>query len=166
MRLKRFVFTGILAALALVVFVAEAQIPPIVPLSGVKLGLSNAVTLIAIVCLGKKEGGVVLVVRLLLGNIFAGQAVSFLYGLTGGVLSYAVMCLFVDILSGDRLWAVSVLGALSHNFGQLTVAAFITKTPQVFWYAPVLAISGVISGAFVGLCVMYFSKHLKKIIGD
>jgi len=166
MKLKRFVFTGILSALALVIFVAEAQIPPIVPIPGIKLGLSNAVTLIAIVCLGKKEGAAVLLVRIVLGNVFAGQALSFFYSIAGGVLSFTVMCLFVNILSGNRLWAVSVLGALAHNIGQLAVAVFITKTPQVLWYAPFLAISGIVTGAFVGLCVMYFSKHLKKLIGE
>ena len=161
-----FVFTGILSAVALVIFIAEAQIPPLVPVPGIKLGLSNAVTLIAIVCLGKKEGAAVLIVRILLGNIFTGQAFSFFYSLAGSTLSYAVMCLSVNALSGERLWAVSVLGALAHNAGQLGVAYFVTQTPQVLWYTPFLVISGILTGAFVGLCVMYFSKHLKKIIGE
>ena len=41
---KQLAAAGMLTAAALIVFVIEAQIPPIVPIPGIKLGLSNVVT--------------------------------------------------------------------------------------------------------------------------
>ena len=41
---KRLAVLAMFTAIALTIFVAEAQIPPIVPIPGVKLGLANIVT--------------------------------------------------------------------------------------------------------------------------
>ena len=57
---KRLTIAAILAGLALVTFVIEAQIPPPVPLPGVKLGLANLYTLAAMSLLGRREAGAAL----------------------------------------------------------------------------------------------------------
>ncbi|HOV41937.1 MAG TPA: Gx transporter family protein, partial [Oscillospiraceae bacterium] len=42
------VLLGIYTAIALAVFAIEAQLPPIVPVPGIKLGLANITTLLLI----------------------------------------------------------------------------------------------------------------------
>ena len=64
---KRLAVLAMFTAIALTIFVAEAQIPPVVPIPGVKLGLANIVTLIAMALLGRRQAGEILLVRIVLG---------------------------------------------------------------------------------------------------
>lgn len=54
---KRLAVLAMFTAIALTIFVAEAQIPPVVPIPGVKLGLANIVTLIAMALLAGGRRG-------------------------------------------------------------------------------------------------------------
>lgn len=150
MKLKRQMTLAVLTAIALTVFLIEANLPTFVPIPGVKLGLSNCITLIAMALLGKREGGVVLLLRVILGSIFAGQAVSFLYSIVGGAVCWGVMCLMLRLLGVKQLWAVSIFGALGHNAGQLLVAVLLTN-PGILWYTPVLLVSAILTGAVTGV---------------
>ena len=73
MNTKRLTRLALLTAIALTIFMVEAQIPPVVPLPGVKLGLSNIVTVFAVFALGAWEGVAILAVRIFLGAIFSGN---------------------------------------------------------------------------------------------
>ena len=46
------------------------------------------------------------------------------------------------------LIGVSILGAVAHNFGQLSVAYIVMHNPYVYSYLPVL----VLAGLFTGFC--------------
>ncbi len=161
MSVKKITATAMLLAAALTIFVAEAQLPPPVPIPGVKLGLANVVTLAALSLLGRREAFAVLLGRIALGSIFAGQAVSFIYSLCGGLLCYIVMAVLIGPL-GERLWVVSVFGAVAHNVGQIAAAAALAHSAAAWAYLPVLIISGVITGAFTGLCAQLIAKRLKR----
>lgn len=154
---------ALLTAIALTVFVIENQIPAPVPIPGVKLGLANIITLIAIKLLGKKEAGAVLLVRVLMGSAFAGSPSTLLFSAAGGALAYLVMCLVIGLFRDDQLWIVSALAGIAHNAGQLLACVLVVKTPGVFAYAPILAASGVVTGVFTGLAAQYLLKALKKL---
>ncbi len=154
---------AMLTAVSLIVFVIEAQIPPPVPVPGVKLGIANMITLVAMLVLGRKEAGAILLVRIIMGSVFAGGVSALLFSIAGGILAYAVMCLTLKLFPEKMLWAVSILGAIAHNAGQLALAIAITKTAGLLVYAPVLIASAIISGAFTGLGAMYLAKALRKL---
>lgn len=158
---KKLTLMALLLAAALTVFVIEAHIPPPVPIAGVKLGLANVVTLAAMVWLGRREALTILTLRVILGSVFTGQAVSFLYSMGGGLLCFAAMSLALRLLGRQRLWAVSVFGALFHNLGQILVAALLTGSAAVFAYLPALVISGVVTGVFTGLTAQFVTSRLK-----
>ena len=160
---KKLVFMALLTAIALTVFVIENQIPAPVPIPGVKLGLSNIITLVAMVLLGRKEAGIVLLLRILMGAMFAGSPSTLLFSAAGGALAWLVMCLTVGLFGEKQLWIVSALAGLAHNAGQLLTCALVVKTPGVFAYAPILAASGVVTGVFTGLAAQYLLKALKKL---
>lgn len=86
-RLRRLVLCAVLCAVALGIFVLEAQIPLPLPFPGIKLGLSNIVTLLALALLGWKEALGIVLGRVLLGNLLLGQPSALLYALAGGLLS-------------------------------------------------------------------------------
>ncbi|MDO4581659.1 MAG: Gx transporter family protein [Bacillota bacterium] len=160
---KKLTAVAMLTAAALLIYILEAQVPPPVAIPGVKLGLANIITLVAVFLLGRREALLILLLRVFLGSIFTGQAVSFLYSLAGGLCCYGVICLLAPLWGEKRIWALSVCGALAHNTGQLAVAALLTTLGAVFWYLPVLMISGVISGAFTGLAAQYTLPRLRSI---
>ena len=152
---RKLTLMALLTAIALTIFVIENQIPTPVPIPGVKLGL-------AMKLLGKKEAGAVLLVRILMGAMFAGSPSTLLFSAAGGLLAYLVMCLTVDLFGENQLWIVSALAGLAHNAGQLLACVLVVRTPGVFAYAPVLAASGVITGIFTGLAAQALLKALKK----
>ena len=82
---RRIALIAALAAVALTIFVAESQIPPVLPIPGIKLGLANIVTLVAMVILGRRDAFAVLVVRLVLGSMFTGGFSAFLFSAAGGL---------------------------------------------------------------------------------
>ena len=108
---KKLALMAVLTAIALTIFMIEAQIPAPVPIPGVKLGLANIITLTAMLILDKKEAGAVLAARIIMGAMFAGSPSAILYSGAGGVLAYAVMCLMVGHVPEKRLWAVSAVSA-------------------------------------------------------
>ena len=161
-RTRRLTRMALLAAMALGLYVLEAQLPAPIPVPGVKLGLANAVTLAAMALLGRREAGAVLLVRLALGSLFSGSLSALLFSAAGGILAWAVMALTLSSLGREKLWAVSVLGALGHNAGQLAAAVAVTGTPAILWYAPALVASGIATGAFTGLATQYTLRKMDK----
>ena len=104
---KKLALMAVLTAIALTIFMLEAQLPAPVPIPGVKLGLANIVTLTAMLILGRREAGAILAARIIMGAVFAGNPSAMLYSAAGGVLAYAAMCLLVGVVPEKRLWAVS-----------------------------------------------------------
>lgn len=162
MNVRKLCTLALLTAAALVIFVAEAQIPPIIAVPGVKLGLSNIIVLLTMYIYGRREGAVVLGLKIVLGSIFAGQLMSFFYSAAGGLLCLGVMSLLKGILTEKQIWATSAFGAAAHNIGQLIVAIAILGTEKLVWYLPVLLASGIITGVFTGLCAQLTLPRLRK----
>jgi len=154
---------ALLTAVALILFVVEAQIPAPIPVPGVKLGLANVVTLFAIFSIGRKKAVIVLLLRIVLGSLITGQVAAMGFSLAGGALCYIVMCVVRRFVTERQIWVVSVFGAIGHNLGQLAVAAFVVGTASVFLYLPILLVSGILTGLFTGLSAQYLYKHLKKL---
>ena len=157
---------AMLTAVALVIFVVENQIPIPIPVPGVKLGLANAVTLFAMWTLSRKEAGIVLFLRIILGSLVCGTVSAMLYSISGAVLCYLAMCFVMRILSPNQMWIMSIIGAVFHNIGQILAAIVITSTPALLAYLPVLMVSAVITGLFTGLCAQFAAGHYKKIKGE
>ena len=159
MNTRKIVLLSLLTTIALTIFVIEAQIPPVVPIPGIKLGLSNVITLVTLVWFGRKEAFIVLLLRLFLGNMFAGQAISFIYSFTGGIFSYIIISALVVFLK-EQLWVLSVFGAVFHNIGQIVVAIIITGVWQIAGYFMILMTSAIVTGALTGLLAERVTKHL------
>ena len=162
MSVRKLASLAILATVALTIFVIEAALPTMIPIPGIKLGLANIVTLFVIKRYGPKEAALVLTVRIILATVFAGQAVSFLYSVCGGVLCLLVMSLVNWILRGHCIALTSVFGALAHNVGQILAALFILKVSGILMYLPYLMISGMVTGLFTGLCTYFADRYIPQ----
>ena len=163
MKTKHLTLCGVLCTVSLTIFVLEAQLPGLVPIPGIKLGLANIITLFALLYLNPQESLWILTSRIILGAWITGNPATLLYALSGGL-----GCLFLEqvLIKSKRIpvWVVSIFGAITHNLIQLLVAALMTKTPAVFWYLPFLLVAGILTGLFTGLCIFVFDKHSGKKI--
>lgn len=160
MNLKRLSALSVFTVVALTIFILESAIPPLVPIPGVKPGLSNIVTLILLLHFTPADAFIVLLARIFLSAFLAGQAISLIYSLCGGILCFVVMCLTNRFLRGHFIFITSIFGALSHNAGQLGAAFLITRNTGVLAYFPFLILSAAITGLFTGLCAHYAHKYL------
>lgn len=144
---------------ALVLHVIEGMLPLPFLVPGVKLGLANIVTLMAIMFFDFKDIIMIVVVRCFLGSIFGGSISSFLFSITGGLLSALIMWLLYKVFGRYfSLIGVSTAGAIAHNIGQLLVASLIISDFRVYMYLPVLMVSSVITGLFIGIVCNYGRK--------
>ena len=159
---KRLAVLAMFTAIALTIFVAEAQIPPVVPIPGVKLGLANIVPPIAMALLGRRQAGAILLVGRPVGRGSTGVASVLPLSIARGVLAPPGTRTTIRRLPERLLWVVSVLAAFGHNAGQLLVAVWVTGTPSILVYAPALVAASVITGAFTGVAAMYLVRALRK----
>ncbi len=155
MNVKKVTRLALLSAIALTIFMVEAQLPALVPVPGVKLGLANIVTVFAVFTLGGKEGAAVLFVRIFLGAVFAGNFSTILYSAAGGVCAIAVTILLRKILTKKQLWVAGCLGAVAHSIGQMAMAVLLTRTPGLLIYLPVMVVISIVTGLFTGLCAQF-----------
>lgn len=143
-------YLGVFLAIALVCSYVESLIPFYFGIPGVKLGLTNIVVVLMLYCVGCREALAVSVARIMLAGFLFGNLFSILYSLAGGLLSFLVMWLLKRTGKFGVL-PISVSGGLSHNVGQLIVAAFVVDNYNIFYYLPVLLIAGCVTGFLIGV---------------
>ena len=161
MKTKKLTLLGLLSAIALTIFMVEAQIPALVPVPGVKLGLANIVTVFTVFAIGAKEGAAVLCVRVFLGAVFAGNFSTIFYSAAGGACAIAVTILLKKVLTQKQLWVAGCLGAVAHSIGQMAVAVVMTGTPGIAIYLPVMVAISIVTGLFTGLCAQFLVNRGK-----
>ena len=155
MKTKRLTQLALLSAIALTIFMVEAQIPALVPIPGVKMGLANIVTVFAVFALGPREGASVLFVRIFLGAVFAGNFSTIFYSAAGGACAIGVTILLKKILTDKQLWVAGAIGAVAHSIGQMGMAILISGTPGLVVYLPVMIGISIVTGCFTGLCAQF-----------
>ena len=155
MKTKKLTTLSLLCAIALTIFMVEAQIPPLVPIPGIKLGLANIVTVFAVFAIGPKEAAAVLFARIFLGAIFAGNFSTIFYSAAGGGCAIGLTILLKKILTDKQLWVAGALGAVAHSIGQMAMAIAISGTPGLVVYLPVMIGISIVTGCFTGLCAQF-----------
>ncbi len=166
LKLKKTLRLALLTAVSLVLFVLENQIPPPIPVPGVKLGLGNVIVVAVLFLYGRREALALLAVKVLLSNLLTGNLGALAYSAAGGLLSWGGMCLLRGLLRSNQLWVASVLGAMLHNLGQLLAAVAIAATPGLWAYLPVLLLSGMVTGFFTGIAAQTVVKRLLKPVPE
>ena len=162
MKTKKVAFLGMCIALSMILSFVESQIPPLMAVPGVKVGLPNIVMVFVLYKIGAKETAIVSILRVILVGILFGTPLSMIYSLVGAALSLIGMIL----LKKTNLFApitVSVAGGILHNIGQIATACLVMETAQIAYYLPVLLISGTVAGILIGLTAAMILKRLDKM---
>lgn len=147
-------------ALAMILSFVESQIPPLVAVPGVKVGLANIVVVFVLYKLGWKEAILISLLRVFLVSVLFGTGASLLYSLAGAALSFAGMVLLKQTGLFSYV-AVSVAGGVLHNVGQIVMACFILQTDILKYYLPVLIISGVLAGVVIGMLAAVMIQRIQ-----
>lgn len=158
---KRVATDGLFIALSLVVSYIEVMLPIPLGIPGVKIGLANAVIMVLLFFTTWQRALGISVLRIILVGFLFGNPMTIVYSLAGGILSLFVMVLLKKI-KGFSAVGISVGGGVAHNIGQLTVAVLLMENAKIYYYAPVLLVTGTIAGVAIGVLTGVLVKKLPK----
>ncbi|MFY9175134.1 MAG: Gx transporter family protein [Peptococcia bacterium] len=157
---------ALLISLALVLSLVEKLFPlgGLVPLPGIKLGLANIVTMIALFYFGWQAAMLITVSRCLLSSMFYGGLITLALSLAGGILAISVMAI---LKRGHGKWfsliGIGIGGAAAHNLGQIIMASLLMNSGAVFYYLAVLFVAALITGTLTGMITHVLLQRLLRL---
>ncbi len=163
MKTKKIATYGLLIALAFIFSYIESLIPIPFGVPGMKLGLANLVVISALYGMCWKDAFVLSIIRILLVGFTFRDPSTMLFSLAGGLLSWLLMVVFQK----SKLFSmvgVSIIGGVAHNIGQISVAIVYVNNANLIYYLPLLLISGVVTGALIGVLGSMIVKRIKNIM--
>lgn len=159
-----------LTALAITLHIVESALPS--PIPGVKPGLANIITIIALIQFGWSTAAWVNLLRVLVGSVLVGSFLSptFILSLVGALSSLLVLRL-ASWLPGPKgafgPIGYSVLAALAHMAGQFYTAYLLfIPHPALFHLLPVLMTAAVIFGLTSGFIAQRILGHGPHPLGQ
>lgn len=152
---------GLSIGLAMILSFVESQIPALVAVPGIKVGLPNLVIVFMLYRIGFKEAATVSIIRIILVSILFGNLQTMTFSIAGAALSLIGM-LLLKKLDWFSCITVSIVGGILHNVGQIIAACIWTQTAAIAYYLPVLLISGVTAGAIIGFVSGLLVQKSKK----
>lgn len=161
MKSKKVAFLGLSIGLAMILSFVESQIPALVAVPGIKVGLPNLVIVFMLYRIGFKEAVTVSMIRIVLVSILFGNLQTMTFSIAGAALSLLGMFILKK-LDWFSCITVSIVGGILHNVGQIIAACLWTQTAAIAYYLPVLLISGVTAGALIGLVSGLLVQKSKK----
>ena len=153
MKTRRIVYLSILLSLAVIVNYLESLIPSF-GIPGVRLGLTNIIILLILYNFSFPEAFLVTILRVFLVGLVRGTlfTIPFFMSLSGAVLSVLIMFALKNAKVFTEI-GVSIGGAFFHATGQIVIAIIFMKTASIVYYLPVLLLTSLLTGIFVGLVV-------------
>lgn len=160
MKTKRLALMAMAIALAMILSYVESQIPPLMAIPGIKMGLPNILVVFVLYKLGWNDAVVISLVRVFLVSVLFGSPLSLAYSAAGAVISFLGMLLMKKSNLFSTV-AVSVVGGVLHNAAQIGVACLVMETNLIAYYLPFLVLSGTVAGILIGLASALMVNRVK-----
>jgi len=158
------VLLALIFATAMVLAWVENLLPPLpIAVPGVKFGLSNIAVMYALFFLGGKEA---FALAFLKGLFVLGTRglVAASLSLAGGLLAVLLMLAILRTFKERSTYlGISIVGAVAHNLGQFAVVTLLYMGISLWFYLPVLLISGVMAGMLTATMLRFILPALKKL---
>lgn len=164
-QINRLTLSIILLSLMLIVSYIEAIFPFSISGFGIKIGLSNIMTILGLLILGINLTLLINILRLIIIGILFGNIVRFGISVSGFVFSFIVLLIFLFALKFSIITS-SVLGAVAHNLGQIVAILYLTKNNAVLSLIPIYVLFGLITGALIGIISGILYDKIKLIVFD
>lgn len=158
---KKIAIIAIFVTLALVLSYVDSLIPLAIMVPGIKIGLANIVIILSLYMIGEKETILISTIRVILSSLLFGTMLTFAYSMTGAILSLIIMIILKKKTTLATM-TISIIGAVSHNIGQIIMAVMIMSTKEIIYYLPILMITGIISGTIIGILASLLILFTKK----
>ncbi len=159
MKSKRVTYCALYAVAAIAIGLIESALPPLIPLAGVKLGLSNSVILFALVALPIGDAALVSLARSLVVAAASGNLFALAYSLPASACAFAVMAAGTRPLIGKiSLPSTSAFGAVTHISVQVLAASLITGVSLAAYLPLAAAVSGVCGAATGAVAAIAIKK--------
>lgn len=148
---KQISLCAIFLTLALALSYTERLLPLqlLVPVPGMKLGLANIITLVALFLFKTRYVFMILICRCTLSAVFGGGITGFAFSLCGGLLALSTMAA-AEKMPFLSIYGISVLGAATHNIGQILAAMALMHSVHIGAYLPYLLLVAVVTGLLTG----------------
>ena len=158
MTTKKLTSMSLLIALSIILSIVDSFIPSFVP--GMKLGLANVIILVVLYGYGFKEAFLINIARVLIASLLRGSFLSmgFFMSLSGAIVSLIIMWILKKFIKNIHIVGVSVVGSLFHSAAQICVGMLYLSTTSLIYYLPILALTSIITGVFVGLTAGLINK--------
>lgn len=156
---KKVALLGMCSAGAILLGYVESLIPVFFFVPGMKLGLANLAVVLTLYFFSPRDALIVQLVRIVVVGFLFGNLFSIALSLAGGLLSLGFMCL-AKRYGGFTVYGVSVAGGVTHNIGQICVAAVLVENVRIIYYLPFLLLSGLVTGLLIGLLSHEMMKRL------
>ena len=162
--IKKISYCGLLSALAIVISTLERFIPinAIIPIPGIKLGISNCILIYVLYKFGFGYSFAVMFIKCAVSSLLFSGPTSFVYAFTGGLLAITAMYLLAKC-NCFSVYGVSVAGAAFHNFGQITAAAVMLGSVLVYKYLSILLFISVFTGLLTASMANIILKKTKGL---
>ena len=156
---KRYSQLAIFSALAIVINIVENLfIPPFY--FGIRFGLANIISLITLKKMSIKDMGIVVLLRLTLGNIFKGTIFGTTFWISSlGIIFSSMIIIILDKFDSSIVFT-SMMSSIFHTLGQLIVVCYIYDEINIMMILPVLIVSSLATGVITG----YITKEILKRI--
>lgn len=165
MNIKKLTTLALLLSISLILYRVELLLDFSFGIPGVKIGLSNIITLLILVLYGFKDSILVLILRIIMVSFLFGNLFSLMYSLSAGIVSLTLMhfsiSLFKDKIS---IIGISIIGAYFHSLTQIFVASVLIDNINIFYYLPILTLVSLFSGIIIGFITSYFDIFFRKYL--
>ena len=155
-----------LAALCLFLAAVEYAIPK--PLPFLRLGLANLPVIVALFLLPSRDIYKLILLKIIGQALITGTLFSYIFAFSAaGSLASGLTMMGVHRLFKNRISCIglSLAGAAANNLAQLAVARLILFGSATKYIAPILLISGAVTGLFLGIFTQLFIEKSKWFRG-
>ena len=156
-----------LSALCLFLSAIENAVPK--PLPFLRLGLANLPVILALYLLPRRKVLLLVLFKILAQGVISGTLLSYIFLFSAGgsfasaLAMMAIYALFGDKTNERKLFSVSAVGislfgSLASTFAQLILARFFLFGANTKYIAPILLVSGLVTGFALGLFAELFMQ--------
>ena len=165
-----------LSALCLFLSAIENAIPK--PLPFLRLGLANLPVILALYLLPRRKVLLLVLFKILAQGVISGTLLSYIFLFSAGgsfasaLAMMAIYAFFGDKTNERKLFSVSAVGislfgSLASTFAQLILARFFLFGANTKYIAPILLVSGLVTGFALGFFAELFmqkSRWFKTVL--
>jgi heptaprenyl diphosphate synthase len=154
---RKLALVGLFVGVGSILFTIESFVS--LPIPWFRIGLANAVTVLALEWWGLREALLIVTLRTVLGSVMTGKLFhpDFAFSFAGGIVS--ALAMWPAARFGKKWFGtvgVSIIGALAKNAAQVALAyAFFVRNIHLFsifpFFLAVSLLSGIVVGFLAGL---------------